>query len=58
MGLPSRCGGGSWLVKQVEKGRVFEAPEVVMQQKVSVLEEEEASGRRMEPSCWSPPPRL
>lgn len=45
------------MVKQVEQGRVFEAPEAEMQQKVSVLEEgAAASERRKKLSCWSPPP--
>lgn len=47
------------MVKQVERGQVFEAPEAVTQQKVSALAEEvEASGRRRALSCWSPPPSV
>lgn len=54
---PGVLNGAPSLVKQVEEGRVFEAPEAVMQQKVWVLKEgAEASERRMELSCWSPPP--
>lgn len=32
-----RRAGGQWLVKRAERGRVFEAPEAVMQQKVWVF---------------------
>lgn len=54
-----RGGGLPGVVKQVERGQVFEAPEAVMQQKVSVLEvEEEALESRKEPTCWSQPPPL
>lgn len=54
---PGVVGGATLLVKQVEEGQVFEAPEAVMQQMVWVsAEEEEASRCRRKLSGWSAPP--